>query len=205
MPGTALEARSTHQLRPLRANIEKALTMLAFCGGSPTEASERLGGSPTARKLTEWKRDHREHYARICEEIIPQRAQRIASEAEDILVEGLAAQREALRRTHESLDQLSPSGMHSALRNIAIQNSLLQDKLIGPLRGMPSQVIEVRRNETELWAELQKIAGTIPGQAQEIEMETPEPQPDPTPQPPEPPPAPEPAPEPEPSGPTGQR
>jgi hypothetical protein len=160
--------------------------MLAFCGGSPKEASERLGGTPTPRKLTEWKRDHREHYARICEEIIPQRAQRIAAEAEDLLVEGLEAQREALRRTHASLPDLSPSGMHAALRNIAIQNSLLQDKLIGPLRGVPTQVIEVRKNETELWAELQKIAGTIPGQATEIGIETPG-------QPPEPPeePAPE--------------
>ena len=59
-----------------------------------------------------------------------------------------------------------------ALRNIAISNSQLHDKLISPLRGRPNQVVEVRRNESEIWAELSKVVGSIPGTAVEIPQES---------------------------------
>ena len=158
---------------PVKMPSEQAdsgLIALAYSGGRATLAAEQFGFR--REQLYAWRKQYHERYNELCEQVLEERAKRLATEAEDVLAEGVDAHREALRLTAETLPQLSPRDLHMALRNIAISNSQLHDKLISPLRGRPNQVVEVRRNESEIWAELSKVVGSIPGTAVEIPQES---------------------------------
>lgn len=169
----------------IREDIERGLWFLAYSGGRFKIAAERSGVSYDTLKI--WHRKYPERYAEIAEELMPARAGHLATQAEDMLAEGLDAQQKALERTMETLHGVQSRDMSGVMRNIAVGNSILNQTVIGPLRGRPNQVVEVRRNESEIWAELQKVAGSIEGTAEEItekSMETPETTPQPeTPEP----------------------
>jgi hypothetical protein len=150
----------------LREDIERGLWFVAYAGGRFKVASERSGVSYDT--LRGWHREYSERYAEIAEELMPARAGHLATQAEDMLAEGLDAQQTALERTLETLPKVFDRDVSNVMRNIAYANSILNQQVIGPLRGRPNQVVEVRKNESEIWAELQKVAGSIDGTAEEI-------------------------------------
>lgn len=155
--------------------IEHALVTLALHGGdlSATARKLRAEGGCYERivygTLKNWTQRFHERYEEIYEREIVKIQKRVAMRAEEALVEAVQATHEGVEHSRKVLFKLAPKDVAGHARNMAVVAGLMNDKIIGPNRGRPQQIIEVRREPTEIMAELKSMfPGVIEGSAVEI-------------------------------------
>jgi transposase-like protein len=117
--------------------IERGLTALILAGSS-REAAEATGIN--ASTLREWKADHPDQYARLQQDLEPRIVQKIAAEAEGIVVRLANIQHTVLDQFEQSAHELKPAELAAASRNLATTSALYVDKHSSPLRERPSHV-----------------------------------------------------------------
>jgi hypothetical protein len=127
--------------------IERALIAVAVCAGNTHRAHRELakqGHKIPRPTLDVWAtRLHADRYQRIATEVVPKIHERIATEAEDLAQAYADAERTALDRLNETLDELDPKDVATAIRNLATSRGISIDKA-ALLRGRPTQIIEHR-------------------------------------------------------------
>jgi transposase-like protein len=120
---------------------ERGLTTLILAGSS-VKASE-LTGIPEGT-LRDWKREHRQRYEQLQEELEPRVVKKIAAEAENIVLRLAHLQHKAIDQLEESMGELKPAELAAASRNLATTSALMIDKHSSPLRERPSHVQQGR-------------------------------------------------------------
>lgn len=159
--------------RYTEAELERGLHVLVLCGGSADVAAKQLeatGHRVPASTLRDWRDTHAERIEEIRKDSLPQIRERIAAEAEGLAVDYAAAERAALARAMQTLDDLPARDVAGAARNFATARGISIDKA-SVLRGMPSEIREVTPSAVEL---LDRIARHNPAlvvdsDAEEIE------------------------------------
>jgi hypothetical protein len=118
--------------------IERGLTALILAGSS-TRASEETG-IPDGT-LRSWKRDYADQYDRLCNDLEPRVVQKIAAEAESIVLSIADRERQIIESlTDDQIHRLEPKDKAATLRNLSTSKALQIDKLSSPLRERPSHV-----------------------------------------------------------------
>lgn len=165
--------------------IEHALTIYATFGNARKAAREikaQYGSGPTSEAILKWSKDtHNELYLRIRETTAEQYKQRIAAAMEDLLLDHLDGQAEALGKTRDALENLDARDQAGALRNIATSAGILATNL-REMRPKDPIKVEVEHNADDLMRKLGNLLGgghaltiqdshelTIQGSAEEIE------------------------------------
>lgn len=145
--------------------IEHALLTLAWHGGDLQATARKLrsedfGGARglvTRDCLRSWSQRFHERYEEIYEREINKIQQRVAMRAEEAAVEAIQATHEGVEEARKVIHRLQPKDVSGHARNMAVVAMGLNDKIIGPNRGRPTQTIEVRREPTEIMAELKSM------------------------------------------------
>lgn len=150
--------------------VEKDLYAAAYCNGNANTAAKMLGRKKEAVQGS--LKRHPRRYAEICDEVEPERRQRLAAQAEDALAVAIDGISEGVDLVREDIKELDPKERHTALRNLATTGALLNDKMVGPMRNRPTQVIRVEKSSpAELWAEFQAMfPGVMDSPVQDTEF-----------------------------------
>lgn len=136
--------------------VERDLYAVAYCNGNVVTAGKMLKRKTEAVRGSVQR--HERRYAEICDEIEPERRQRLAAQAEDALAVAIDGISKGVDLVKDDLASLDPKDRHTALRNLATTGALLNDKMVGPMRNRPTQVIRVEKSSpAELWAEFQAM------------------------------------------------
>jgi crotonobetainyl-CoA:carnitine CoA-transferase CaiB-like acyl-CoA transferase len=155
--------------------IDKGLSAYILCGDSAHKAVELLqsydGKAPNRQTVTNWTESHADRLHELREELHPQIAKKIASDAEALALklaeaETLITERLLLAVQAGTLPDKELSG---ALRNVTTSKALQVDKLSSPLRGRPT-VIHGNTDPAETLANLARKLG-IP-QAPQLPSDT---------------------------------
>jgi transposase-like protein len=121
---------------------ERGMTTLILAGSS-RKAGELTGISEDT--LRAWKREHRERYEQLQDELEPRVVKKIAAEAESLVLQ--IADREAAilqSFTDDEIKSLDPKDKAATLRNLSTSKALQVDKVSSPLRERPSHVQQGR-------------------------------------------------------------
>jgi crotonobetainyl-CoA:carnitine CoA-transferase CaiB-like acyl-CoA transferase len=157
------------------AEIDKALSAYVLTGGNALQASQLLksydGHGPSDVQIGRWTESHADRLHELREELHPQVAKKIASDAEGLALklaeaETLITERLLLAVQAGTLPDKELSG---ALRNVTTSKALQVDKLSSPLRGRPT-VIHGNTDPAETLANLARKLG-IP-QAPQLPSDT---------------------------------
>jgi transposase-like protein len=121
---------------------ERGLTTLILAGSS-VKASELTG--ITEPTLRDWKREHRDQYERLQEELEPRVVKKIAAEAESLVLQ-IADREAAILKSFTDVEiaGLDAKDKAATLRNLSTSKALQIDKLSSPLRERPSHVQQGR-------------------------------------------------------------
>jgi transposase-like protein len=118
--------------------IERGLTALILAGSS-TRASQETGISEDT--LRSWKRIHADQYDRLTRDLEPRVVQKIAAEAESLVLSIADRERAILASfSDEEIQGLDAKDKAATLRNLTTSKALQIDKLSSPLRERPSHV-----------------------------------------------------------------
>lgn len=150
--------------------VEKDLYAVAYCNGNVRAAARALKRKHEAVRGSVDR--HPRRYAEICDEIEPERRQSLAAQAEDALADAIDGIKEGVNLVAADILLLDPKERHTALRNLATTGALLNDKMVGPMRNRPTQVIRVEKSSpAELWAEFQAMfPGVMDSPVQDTEF-----------------------------------
>lgn len=138
-------------------DIRKGLTVVAWCAGNTRLASEQLeeaGERIPRATLQYWVQTKPDQYEEVRERILPQLEQRIAQEAEALVIHSADLERKILTRLEDKLDDLRPSEAAGALRNVTTSKGINFDKA-RLVRGQPTSIT---RTETDAAALLRAIS-----------------------------------------------
>lgn len=148
---------------------QAVLRVLVKAGGEADKCVELCRQAkikcPMPKTLEGWKHD--QDYAEIEAELAPAVAERIAAQAEAIALRIEEAERLAIDKVRERLEQNLDEQPSATLRNLSTSKALQIDKLSSPLRGRPT-VIHGASDITEILAALQNRLGIVPSTAEEI-------------------------------------
>lgn len=135
--------------------LELALNVLAMEGGRPRRASETLasqGITVHEKTLANWRDRWPDRYHEICTNLQAERADRMASRAEDVAIRAAELEIELLDQLASQKSQLKPAETAGAIRNVTTTKTLNVEKVINPLRNRPSHITEVRNADEILKA-----------------------------------------------------
>jgi len=150
--------------------IERGLAALVIAGSS-IEASKAVGISDST--LREWKMLYPDQYTRLQKDLEPKIVDKIAGEAESIVLRLAALQHAYIDEMITTLPQLKPGELPGAARNIATVSALYVDKHSSPLRERPSHVQPTTDHDGNV-RKLARILGIdVEGTATEIVDATP--------------------------------
>lgn len=137
-------------------DIDTALAVVAIYGGRTQLAAEKLAeqGKPIPQStLDHWKHHHDGRYDRVCTEIAPRIAERVASQGEAIVLAAGELEATLLEQIAANAHDIKPSELAGALRNVTTTKALNMDKVVNPIRGRPSTITE-HRDATDVLASL---------------------------------------------------
>ncbi|MBA2707673.1 MAG: hypothetical protein H0U59_07710 [Gemmatimonadaceae bacterium] len=152
--------------------VERALHALALTGSAP-RASKYLAdkgielGSST---ILRWARDtHAERYADIAHQEDERISKLVAAEVQENIRLNTQVQGKLLQRLDETAHTLEGKGASAAYRDLAVGQAVSSDKIVNPIRGRASTIVE-HRSVGDLIRRLQalKAVEVIEGTATEI-------------------------------------
>lgn len=150
--------------------IETGLQLLALNAGAYEKTVTQLrehGIHLTRQSLHNWaNKSHADRYFEIRTQIHSQVAERAASQAEEIAFKAGELELRIIEKLDDQLDDLDPKDAATALRNLSTTKALNHDKVIGPIRGRPTVIVE-NRDAAQILQELQRL-GVVEGTAEEI-------------------------------------
>lgn len=155
------------------AEIDKALTTLAYYGGNSARAAQELGMSASTLKL--WRRDsHRERYLEIAEREGPRLEALAANQARELIIRSADVEHSifdllaaATSEDHESLKPKDITELAGALQRVTTSKGINTTKLL-ELTGRPTQVVEHRDPKQAAAALARRLGVTLEGTATDI-------------------------------------
>jgi hypothetical protein len=158
----ARKTKNTTTTRVTRIERQAIMRVIIEQGGDPEKARELLLKTPEFKRvpalatLDTWTRQP--DYKELEAEMAPAVAERIAAQAERIALQIEEAERMAIQKVRERLENDQDEQPAATLRNLSTSKALQIDKLSSPLRGRPT-VIHGAADITELIAVLNARLG----------------------------------------------
>jgi hypothetical protein len=170
--GTSVAVRRQYTLE----EKELALRMLALSGVRYEQTinllNEHTDLKGVAKQTIEYwaKVSHRDRFEEIRTEVSSQVAQRVANQAEQIMLAIGDVELLALQKTREQLEAGEAKDPAAVMRNLATAKALNNDKISAPVRGRPT-VIHADRSADEIMRALKALEPNliIEGTAEEVE------------------------------------
>jgi hypothetical protein len=154
------------------AEIDRALTVLAYYGGNAARASQEIGMSESTLKL--WRREtHRDRYLAIAEREAPRLEALAAHQARELILRAGDAEHSLIDRLNDRLadDESSSkelSELAGTLQRVTTSKGINGTKLL-ELTGRPTQIVEHRDPRQEAAALARRLGVAIESTATEIE------------------------------------
>lgn len=159
--------------RYTREEMATTLTLVAYHDGNADRAYDavvrELGDrAPTVGTLYAWVRRHADIYERCKTNLdsdveLLRRNRQVVRDATEFELAGMA-------RLHAEVDTMEIKDLTTAMRNVAVQKGIAQEKVINPIVGRPSVIVE-HREPTKLLEEMARIAGMIQQPAPVVDAE----------------------------------
>jgi crotonobetainyl-CoA:carnitine CoA-transferase CaiB-like acyl-CoA transferase len=147
------------------ATVDRALSAYILCGNNSEQAHRLLVSYgdkpvPTGRCIRDWAEQHADRLHELREELHPQIAKKIASDAEALALKLAEAETLITERLLVAVEagSLPDKELSGALRNVTTSKALQVDKLSSPLRGRPT-VIHGNTDPAETLANLARKLG----------------------------------------------
>lgn len=138
--------------------IDYALAIVAIHAGRTQRAADALAaeGKPVPQgTLDYWKHHPDGRYDRVSKIVQDKIADKIATDAETTVLLAAELEREGLELLRGKMREMKAAELAGAVRNITTTKALNADKIIGPLRGRATQILEIR-DANQIIASLQR-------------------------------------------------
>jgi transposase-like protein len=152
--------------------ITEALMLLSYYGnlGKTVEALKQRGINVPRQTISGWRDKHADLWqqaeTRMREEVLD----RVADRAERYIIDAQDAEQTLLEQLMATREELPAKEVANALRNISVSKAIAMEKVVMPVRGRPTQIVE----HIDLYAtlnEMNRIAASLPPRP-ELELVT---------------------------------
>lgn len=151
---------------------ERGMVATILAGGSTFHASKHLKdqGHPVPEStLRDWRDENPQRYSELQAELAPKLEQKIAAEAEELIVAIAAKERELIEAlSPQAIAGLPAKDIAGALRNMSTSKALQVDKVQGPIRGRPKIVQHTYDADDALKSLARRVGFTIDSTAEDI-------------------------------------
>lgn len=163
---------AAHGVEKTPAEIDKALTVLAYYGGNAVRAASDIGMSDRTLRL--WRSEtHRERYLEIAEREGPRLEQLAAQQARELILRAADAEHGVLDRLATRLDDTEStskelSELAGTLQRLTTSKGINGTKLL-ELTGRPTQIVEHRDPKQAAQALARRLGVALEAQATDLQ------------------------------------
>ena len=142
--------------------IGEALMLLAYHGNltKTVESLKTRGIRITKQTLSGWRDRHADLWEQAETRMRDEILDRVADRAERYIADAQEAEHLLLEQLMANRDQLPAKEVANALRNISVSKAITMEKIVMPVRGRPTQIVE-HRDPAEIIREMQQIAAMV--------------------------------------------